>query len=347
MGEFSGKVIRWQKQSGRHGLPWQQTRDPYRRWIAEIMLQQTQVSAAIPYYERFMKRFPSVQSLAAAPEDDVMRLWAGLGYYARARNLIACARLIAARGGEFPKSASELSGLPGIGRSTAAAIAAGCWEEPAAILDGNAKRVFSRFFGVKRGESESAFTKRLWEIAEREKALNSCSVYAQGLMDLGATVCVRSKPRCGECPLSGECKAEASGAPGEYPGKKIRPPKPVRDAAFLILKREGSWWLVKRPGKGIWAGLFCLPSVRGKLSESDAEARFPELRETGAGHPVLFGRMEHEFTHFTLRMTIWKAVAGPGPDQPPGTGKWVPVGDVGEEAVPSPVSRLASLPVPR
>ena len=124
MGEFSGKVIRWQKQSGRHGLPWQQTRDPYRRWIAEIMLQQTQVSAAIPYYERFMKRFPSVQSLAAAPEDDVMRLWAGLGYYARARNLIACARLIAARGGEFPKSASELSGLPGIGRSTAAAIAA-------------------------------------------------------------------------------------------------------------------------------------------------------------------------------------------------------------------------------
>ena len=181
------QLIKWQKQHGRHDLPWQKTRDPYRRWISEIMLQQTQVTTVIPYYLRFIEAFPDVRTLAAASKDDVLRHWAGLGYYARGRNLLACAKAVMASGGEFPKNREALEALPGIGRSTAAAILSSCWDMPEAILDGNAKRVFARYFGVKRGESETLYQKRLWEIAEETVPQKECGIYTQALMDLLAS----------------------------------------------------------------------------------------------------------------------------------------------------------------
>ena len=198
---FASKLIAWQRRHGRHDLPWQATRDPYRVWLSEVMLQQTQVSAVLPYYERFLARFPDAHALAAAHQDEVLKLWSGLGYYARARNLHAAAKVIARDG--FPKEASALLRLPGVGRSTAAAIAAFAFGERAAILDGNVKRVLARHFGVE-GE------KRQWALAERLLPRRGIEAYTQALMDLGATVCARTAPRCGECPLARGCHARGS-----------------------------------------------------------------------------------------------------------------------------------------
>lgn len=259
-------VVQWQASHGRNHLPWQQTRDPYRVWLSEIMLQQTQVTTVLGYYDRFLQRFPDVASLAAAPQDDVLALWSGLGYYSRARNLHKCAQAVVSDfGGAFPRSSALLATLPGIGRSTAAAIASFCFAERAAILDANVKRVLTRVLAYGEDLSLSKSEKALWQKAEDLLPTQQLEVqmprYTQGLMDLGATVCLPRKPNCLICPLQPQCKAAAAGNPQDYP-VKTRKLKRSTQAWWLLVLRDaaGQVWLHRRPGSGIWAGLYAPPS---------------------------------------------------------------------------------------
>ncbi len=257
---FSARVVRWQKQHGRHGLPWQGTRDPYRVWLSEVMLQQTQVVTALPYYERFLLQFPDVSALAQAPLAQVLALWAGLGYYSRARNLHQCAQAVVQQhGGQFPANAQDLAQLPGIGRSTAAAIAAFCYGERAAILDGNVKRVLTRYLGFAGDMSQAAPQRELWQHAQDLLPLRGVDTYTQGLMDLGATLCLIKKPACERCPVAADCVAKREGQPLAYPVKTRRVKRSRREHWLLWLQQGGRWWLVERPAKGVWAGLWALP----------------------------------------------------------------------------------------
>jgi len=237
---LAGQVIRWQKQHGRHGLPWQGTRDPYRVWLSEVMLQQTQVSTVLAYYPRFLLRFPTVQALAAAPLDAVLALWSGLGYYSRARNLHRGAQVVVAEhGGAFPRSSAGLQTLPGIGRSTAAAIAAFCFGERAAILDGNVKRVLTRALGFAGDLAVAAEEQRLWAAAEALLPAKDVDIYTQGLMDLGATLCLARRPACERCPLAADCVARAQGDVERYPVKTRRLKRGQRQNAWLLLRQGG------------------------------------------------------------------------------------------------------------
>jgi A/G-specific adenine glycosylase len=262
---FARRVVAWQRSHGRKGLPWQNTRDPYRVWLSEIMLQQTQVATVLGYYERFLARFPDVKSLAGADVDEVLASWSGLGYYSRARNLHRCARDVTAlHGGEFPGSAQALQTLPGIGRSTAAAIASFCFGERVAILDGNVKRVLTRVLGWRDDLAIAANERELWDRAQallpRRATADAMARYTQGLMDLGATICLPRKPTCAACPLRESCVARAEGAPEDYP-VKTRKLKRTAQALWLLRAHaaDGSVWLEKRPCAGIWGGLHCLP----------------------------------------------------------------------------------------
>lgn len=269
---FSDRIIVWQGSHGRHGLPWQAIRDPYRVWLSEIMLQQTQVSTVLDYYPRFLEHFPDVAALAAATENEVMALWSGLGYYSRARNLHRCAQEVVSRfGGQFPSSAELLQTLPGIGRSTAAAIAAFCFGERAAILDGNVKRVLARHLGMADDLSVAANERALWSKAEAllptENLQQSMPIYTQGLMDLGATVCTLRRPVCLLCPLSADCIAAQEGEPERYPVKTRRVKRSRADLWLLhAVDGQGRVGLAQRPAPGIWAGLHCLPAY-GSLEE--------------------------------------------------------------------------------
>ena len=262
---FARRIVRWQRTHGRNGLPWQDTRDPYRVWLSEIMLQQTQVATVAGYYGRFIARFPDVLALAAAELDEVLALWSGLGYYGRARNLHRCAReVVALHGGAFPRSAAALQELPGVGRSTAAAIAAFCFGERVAILDGNVKRVLTRVLGFGADLAVAANERSLWERAEEllpQRALREAMpAYTQGLMDLGATVCLARNPACPACPVRELCAAQREGKPEGYP-VKTRKLKRSSQSLWLLRAqgRDGSVWLEKRPPAGIWGGLHCLP----------------------------------------------------------------------------------------
>lgn len=284
---FATRVVRWQRSHGRHTLPWQNTRDPYRVWLSEVMLQQTQVSTVLGYYDRFLQRFPDVAALAAAPLDDVLALWSGLGYYSRARHLHLCAQAVMERfGGAFPRTAQELATLPGIGRSTAAAISSFCFGERAAILDGNVKRVLTRALGFDADLASAANERELWGRAEallptRDLA-DAMPRYTQGLMDLGATICLPRNPSCLLCPLQPECVAAREGRPGAYP---VKTRKLKRSAESLGLLRahdaEGAVWLEKRPTPGVWAGLYCLPVFASREAlEASLPARVRgDLRE--------------------------------------------------------------------
>ena len=241
MQDFASRLTAWQRRHGRRGLPWQGTRDPYRVWLAEVMLQQTQVAAVIPYYERFLARFPDVAALAAASQDEVLRLWSGLGYYARGRNLHAAAQAIAARGA-FPRTPEDIGALPGVGRSTAAAIAVFAFGRRAAILDGNAKRVFARCFGVE-GD------KRQWDLAERLLPARGIRTYTQALMDLGATLCTRSRPACDRCPVAARCVARIEDRVDELPARRKRAPLPLRRATWYVVLHQGQVLLERRPGR--------------------------------------------------------------------------------------------------
>ncbi len=262
---LAGRIVRWQRTHGRNSLPWQGTREPYRVWLSEIMLQQTQVTTVLGYYERFVARFPDVRALAAAELDEVLALWSGLGYYSRARNLHRCAReVVALHDGQFPRDARTLASLPGIGRSTAAAIASLCFGERVAILDGNARRVLTSVLGFGADLGLAANERALWDRAQallpRRAPAQSMPRYTQGLMDLGATVCLARNPSCLLCPVRDLCVAHAEGEPGNYP---VKARKLKRGAQSLWLLRaqavDGSVWLEKRPASGIWGGLHCLP----------------------------------------------------------------------------------------
>ncbi|HWT71698.1 MAG TPA: A/G-specific adenine glycosylase [Oxalicibacterium sp.] len=310
---FSRDVIAWQKKHGRHALPWQNTRDAYRVWLSEIMLQQTQVAAVIPYYERFLQRFPTVQSLAAAPSEDVMAHWSGLGYYSRARNLHKCAQMVVAQyDGVFPSDPALLEQLPGIGRSTAAAIAAFSYGTRAAILDGNVKRVFARVFGIDRYPGEKQVENEMWLRAvallpEHDDMQAGIQSYTQGLMDLGATLCVRSRPDCHRCPLAQRCVAYASGRTSELPVRKPKKAIPEKETAMLVITDGDRVLLEQRPDSGIWGGLLSLPElplVDDGVAEDTLHAAVAPFGTVASIERLPM--LSHTFTHFKLHITPYQ-----------------------------------------
>jgi A/G-specific adenine glycosylase len=336
---IAAKLIAWQKQHGRHDLPWQGTRDPYAIWLSEIMLQQTQVATVIPYYNRFLSRFPDVASLAAAPLDEVMKLWSGLGYYSRARNLHRAAQAVAgAHGGRFPRRFEDVAALPGVGRSTAAAICVFARGARHAILDGNVKRVLARLRGVKGYPGEKKVADRLWSEAEKLLPRRGIETYTQGLMDLGATVCVRAKPRCAACPLRAACVAFRRGWVGELPAARPRKKLPHKNTVMLVLSRAGEVLLEKRPPSGIWGGLWCLPEVARK---SDLEAYC--LKRFGA-HVLEVERLPklaHAFTHFSLDIhPLRLRVSALVPQAAEPGVAWLSLEDARGAAIPTPVRKI-------
>jgi A/G-specific adenine glycosylase len=335
---FAPRLIAWQRRHGRHDLPWQQSRDPYAVWLSEIMLQQTQVETVIPYYQRFLERLPDIAALANASEDTVLALWSGLGYYSRARNLHRAAKTIVQdHGGEFPRGFEEIMGLPGIGRSTAAAIAAFAFGERHAILDGNVKRVFCRVFGVEGWPGEKAVENRLWALAEA--MLPECGVeaYTQGLMDLGATLCRRGKPDCAACPFGDDCVANREGRQGELPAARPRKALPERHTAMLLCLHAGEILLEKRPPTGIWGGLWSLPECPAGSDPAVCAIGLGLQAEIMSPLP----RLTHTFTHFRLHIEPQplRIARRPAKMNEPGR-LWLPLTDVREAALPTPVRKL-------
>ncbi|MDR2688373.1 MAG: A/G-specific adenine glycosylase [Azoarcus sp.] len=305
MTAFAPRLIAWQAAHGRHGLPWQASRDPYRIWLSEVMLQQTQVATVTPYYIRFLARFPDVAALAAAPLEDVMALWSGLGYYARARNLHRAARQVMEKhGGRFPAARAELAELPGIGRSTAAAIAAFANQERAAILDGNVKRVLCRVFGIEGPPGEKATETRLWALAESLLPDDGKDIgaYIQAQMDLGATLCTRGHPQCAACPLADECVARREGRVAELPTPRPRKILPRRRQRFAVLMLDDKVLLERRPPVGLWGGLLGLLEIPPDVGI----ARWAERFGLDCGQPELLPALTHTFTHFILELESWR-----------------------------------------
>lgn len=337
---FAERVLEWQGIHGRHDLPWQGRRDAYRIWLSEVMLQQTQVATVIPYYERFLARFPDVEALAAAPSEDVMALWAGLGYYSRARNLHACAKLLVERhGGRFPQTQEALAELPGIGRSTAAAIAAFAFGERAAILDGNVKRVFARHFGIAGWPGAGPVEKALWSRALQELPEQGIEAYTQGLMDLGAMVCTRTQARCEVCPVATSCVALQEDRISELPAPRPSKARPVRHLTVAILLDEDRVWIEPRGARGIWGGLFSLPEFAADLDEAEfSETVRRELGLATRSHREL-PELIHDFTHYRLVMQPWFARVEAGA-LGEARGKWLALADVEGAALPAPIKRL-------
>jgi A/G-specific adenine glycosylase len=294
-------LLAWYAQHGRHDLPWQCARNPYRVWVSEVMLQQTQVATVIPYYERFLARFPDVASLAAAPLDDVLHLWSGLGYYSRARNLKRAAERVAAElGGELPAELDTLQSLPGLGRSTAAAVLALSHGARHAILDGNVKRVLARYFAVEGAPNERAVEQRLWTLAERCTPATRVADYTQAIMDLGATLCTRRTPECARCPLAEGCAARRAGRQQEYPRPRVRAARRLKRVVMLAARRgDGSVLLARRPERGVWGGLWSLPEF-DEVAAARAWAARHLARARVAARP--HAALRHAFTHFDLEM---------------------------------------------
>ena len=303
---FSARLIAWQRVHGRHALPWQRTRDPYRVWLSEVMLQQTQVATVLGYYQRFLERFPDVATLARAPQHEVAALWSGLGYYSRARNLQRCAQLVVSEhGGHFPTRSAALMELPGIGRSTAAAIAAFCFGERVAILDGNVKRVLARVLAFDGDLVRSAAQRALWDEASALLPETQIERYTQGLMDLGATLCSAKAPRCLACPVQSLCAASRSATQQRYPVKSAGPKRAKRTHVWLWLRWRDRVWLEQRPDRGIWAGLRSLPEYESGAAFDAASAGWP-------GSAEALPAFTHTLTHldWTLRPVRWTLPSG-------------------------------------
>jgi len=362
---FSADLIRWQKQHGRHTLPWQNTRDAYRIWLSEIMLQQTQVSAVLGYFARFLDRFPTLADLAAAPVEEVMAQWSGLGYYTRARNLHKCAqRVVAEYGGVFPSDPALLAELPGIGRSTAAAIAAFSSGRRAAIMDGNVKRVFARVFGIDTYPGERRTEEAMWARAEALLPAEGVESYTQGLMDMGATLCTRSRPDCARCPMQPRCVAHATDRVKDLPVRKPKKATPEKQATMLLIVDRDEVLLEQRPASGIWGGLLSLPELDGHTAIDDdaddspaaAGAAGPgaglaaEFAAAVAAAAAPFGAVEsqerlktvtHVFTHYKLHIaplliTLSQRAALAGESRY----TWLPAPSVAEAALPAPIKKL-------
>jgi A/G-specific adenine glycosylase len=293
---FATQLIAWQRAHGRHTLPWQNTRDPYRVWLSEIMLQQTQVATVLGYYERFLQRFPDVAALAAATLDEVFAQWSGLGYYSRARNLHRCAQLVVSQhGGSFPPTSELLAQLPGIGRSTAAAIAAFCFGERVAILDGNVKRVLTRVLPFDGDLAEARQERALWARATALLPEQHIARYTQGLMDLGATVCTQRSPLCLLCPVQPCCDAARTGTQALFPVKSRKLKRGTREHVWLTLQWREKLWLTQRPATGVWAGLWSLPEFDSMAALAAASIDWP-----GAGEPL--PSFTHVLTHLDWRL---------------------------------------------
>lgn len=340
MSVFSERLLAWHHDHGRHTLPWQNTRDPYQIWLSEIMLQQTQVETVIPYYERFLSQFPDIATLAAAPLDDVLAHWSGLGYYARARNLHKSAQAIVAQhAGGFPRTAQELCALPGIGRSTAAAIAAFAFGEKGAILDGNVKRVLCRAFGVEGFPGQREVEKDLWALADSLLPETRIEAYTQAQMDLGATLCTRSRPQCHRCPLAPECVALQRGAVAALPTRKPKKAVPQRSVRVAVVQHGERILLERRPPTGIWGGLLSLPEMPHAAEEDGvwlARSFGVEARETAALSPL-----RHVFTHFRLDIhpVHFQVDAGHAAGDA-SSYVWHPLGALDVAGLPAPVRRI-------
>jgi A/G-specific adenine glycosylase len=336
---FATRIVAWQRRHGRHDLPWQRTRDAYRIWLSEVMLQQTQVATVLPYYERFVSEFPDVRALARAPLARVLELWSGLGYYRRAHHLHAAAcAVVEKHGGEFPTDSTTLATLPGIGRSTAAAIAAFSSGERAAILEGNVKRVLARHRGIDGYPGTPAVEAKLWKIAESLLPSRGIERYTQGMMDLGAMVCTRGSPRCSECPVASDCVARKTNRIDQLPAPRPRKVLPQKATRVLIFERGGEILLEKRPPLGIWGGLWSLPEA--PLDEDLSMW----IRTHFAGDVVAGDALPpiaHGFTHFALtlhpqriRVKRWNAAA----EAPQFV--WLTRDDALAAALPSPIRKL-------
>jgi A/G-specific adenine glycosylase len=324
---FASRLLRWHTRHGRHDLPWQHPRTPYRVWIAEIMLQQTQVATVIPYYERFLKRFPDVRALARAELDDVLALWSGLGYYARGRNLHRAARQIVERhAGQIPRDFESVLTLPGIGRSTAGAILAQAFGARYAILEGNARRVFARHAGVSGRPGAPRVAGKLWRIAEARLPKTRLADYTQAVMDLGATVCTARTPECAKCPVAGDCVALARGRVAQLPSPRPRRERPRRIAQLLLIENaRGELLLERRPERGIWGGLWCPPMV-STAPKTRVIARLPVIH--------------HAFTHYDLQLRPLRVRANGE------KGPWVKLDALARYGIPAPVRKLlASLSI--
>ncbi len=340
MSDFARRVSDWQRSHGRSDLPWQGTRDPYAIWLSEVMLQQTQVATVVPYYLRFRARFPELGSLAAADEDEVLRLWSGLGYYSRARNLHRAAQAIVAQhAGAFPRELADIEALPGIGRSTAAAIAGFAYGARAAILDGNVKRVLARHFAIEGFPGERAVEQRLWQLAESLLPSADIEPYIQGLMDLGATVCTTRAPLCAHCPVRASCAALAQDRVAELPAPRPRRVVPHRRTTMLVLRRKGGDVLLqKRPAVGVWSGLWCFPEI-GSTDDPARVAR--RLYGCEVASVERLGPLRHGFTHFTLDIEpIVGRVKRVAPRAAQPGVLWLPLEVAIGAAVPVPVRKL-------
>ena len=337
MRTFAARLVAWQKRHGRHDLPWQRSRDAYAIWLSEIMLQQTQVATVIPYYERFLRRFPTVQALAQAPLDDVLALWSGLGYYSRARNLHQAARLVVDRhGGRIPDDLDKMHALPGIGRSTAAAICVFAYGGRHAILDGNVKRVLARHCGVRGYPGDARVQEKLWRNAESLLPTRNIVSYTQGLMDLGASVCARRMPQCERCPVRADCVACAKELTDALPSRKPRRALPQRSIVMLLLRRADEILLEKRAPQGIWGGLWSLPEV------SHARAARRVCRERYGVTALSVKKLlpvAHGFTHFKLAIQPVAVQVRKNALQPSAT-VWLPLSDAVSAALPAPIRKI-------
>ena len=303
--DFSGRVLAWYARSGRQDLPWQQEPTPYRVWVSEIMLQQTQVTTVIPFYQRFMARFPTVQDLAGASEDQVLHHWSGLGYYARARNLHAAAQQIMARhDGIFPGAFEAVLALPGIGRSTAGAILALACGQRHPILDGNVKRVLARYHAIAGWPGQADVLRTLWSLAESSTPSEQIAEYTQAIMDLGAMVCTRGQPACAHCPLAADCRARQSGQQAAYPAARPKKALPLRTVTMLLLcNAHGEVLLEKRPAAGIWGGLWSFPELAAGADVDDAGTFWQQATGIRIRRLETWPVLRHSFTHFQLEIT--------------------------------------------
>ena len=336
MNDFAMRLISWQHQHGRHGLPWQGA-GVYRVWLSEIMLQQTQVATVIPYYQRFVARFPDVSALAAASEDDVLAHWSGLGYYSRARNLHRAAHTVMQRhGGKFPCNFDDILALPGIGRSTAAAISVFAFQERRAILDGNVKRVLARYFVIAGFTGEKKIEAQLWCRAEALLPLRDLASYTQGLMDLGALICTRRKPQCTACPLLADCAAHQGGQVAQLPTPRPRKALPEKHSTFLLLLDGSDILLEKRPSSGIWGGLWCPPQMEEMRGVNTCQQFGVD-----AAQSLALPAFAHTFTHFRLHITplLLQVTRQSSQVQEPGR-VWLDLEDALQAAIPAPVRKL-------
>lgn len=341
MDDFAARLLAWFDRHGRHDLPWQHPRTPYRVWVSEVMLQQTQVATVIPYFERFARALPDLRALAEADEDDVFALWSGLGYYRRARNLHRAAKICAGQqGGELPDDFDALTALPGIGRSTAGAILALAYDKHFAILDGNVRRVLARFHGIHGDVRERAIEKKLWSLAEQHTPRDRVADYTQAIMDFGATVCVRAAPLCGICPVSQTCSARAQGLTGQLPQRRPARALPQRRTVMLVLRdARGKVLLQRRGPNGVWSGLWSLPEADDAPDARDTAQRLVDL---DAAEIQVLPPFLHTFTHYRLEAQplLWREVnAHHAIADAPGV-RWCSRNEIDQLGMPAPVKKL-------